>query len=851
MKQFKLTFLLTVLMSMVGTRTMADEFTVDGICYYICSEDMVWLTSGSSCSGDVVIPETVTYNNVTYTVIYIGPNAFEGCSLTSVTLPDNVEGIGEYAFSGCSNLTSVTFGNNTLWDIGSYAFSGCSNLTSVNLGNIVVYEIGTSAFSGCSSLTSINIPNSVQYIGDQAFYECSGLTSVTIGNSVTSIGDEAFTFCSSLTSVTIGDGVISIGYNAFGACSNLTSITLPNSLTSIGNNAFYGCISLASVTFGNNLTNIEGYAFCECHSLTSITLPNSVTSIGHDAFYNCENIENFILGNGVINIGDRAFSYCWRLTSINIPNSVKSIGEESFSGCSSLTSITIPNNVTNIGKNAFSYCSGLTSIVVGSNNTIYDSRNNCNAIIETASNTLILGCDNTIIPNNVTGIGDFAFYECGFTSVIIPNSVTSIGREAFYYCSNLASITLPNSVTSIGCGAFDATAWYYNQPNGLIYAGKVAYCYKGTMPANTNIVLEDGTLGIAGGAFSGCGSSLTSITIPNSVMNVGEKAFVGCSSLTSISIPNSVTSISEFAFLNCSGLTSISIPNSVTSIGGFAFLNCNNLTSVTVERSVPVSISYGTFSNCANATLYVPYGSKTKYEAANYWKQFKEIVEMDMETTDISTLDNVIYAEEATALKGGNGTLTICLKNSQATNAYSFDMTLPEGVTIDSYTLSNRHNGHSESMNYNETTGVYSFAVLSSQSKEVTGNDGAIWTFKLNVADNVEEGGYPVKITNARYSLTSGSASVTMPETTSLLTIADYLKGDVNNDGDVDIADAVCIVNHAVGKNTPVFIAAAADVNNDGDIDIADAVRIINLVVGKIDALSRSTEMEWDEREPQ
>ena len=129
-------------------------------------------------------------------------------------------------------------------------------------------------------------------------------------------------------------------------------------------------------------------------------------------------------------------------------------------------------------------------------------------------------------------------------------------------------------------------------------------------------------------------------------------------------------------------------------------------------------------------------------------------------TTDISLLDDAIYAEEATALKGGNGMLTICLKNSQATNAYSYDMTLPEGVTIDSYTLSNRHNGHSESMNYNETTGVYSFAVLSSQSKEVTGNDGAIWTFKLNVADNVEGGDHPVKITNARYSLTSGSASV-------------------------------------------------------------------------------------------
>lgn len=218
----------------------------------------------------------------------------------------------------------------------------------------------------------------------------------------------------------------------------------------------------------------------------------------------------------------------------------------------------------------------------------------------------------------------------------------------------------------------------------------------------------------------------------------------------------------------------------------------------------------------------------------------------NIEPTDISTLDDAIYAEASEGLKGGDGTLTICLKNAQATNAYSFDLILPEGVTLAKdgegeyvYTLSNRHNGHSATVNYHEATGVYSFAVLSLSSKEVKGNDGTIWTLKLNVADDVAVGDYAVKVQNAKYSLTSGSTSVILPETVSVLTVEDYVKGDANGDGVVDIADAVCIVNHVVGKETPAFVAKAADANGDGVVDIADAVRIVNLVVGKIDALAR------------
>ena len=420
----------------------AYDCNVGGIYYNLNSSDKTAeVTKGDEkYKGSINIPESITYEGSSYSVTSIGELAFGYCSgLTSVTIPNSVTSIGDEAFRGCSGLTSVTIPNS-------------------------VTSIGYSAFYDCSGLTSVTIPESVTEIGSSAFSYCSGLTSVTIPNSVTSIGTYAFKGCTGLTSVTIPNSVTSIGEFAFHDCRGLTSVTIPNSVTSIGNYAFNSCSGLTSIVVDKGNVNYDSRNNCNAiietatnkliTGCSSTIIPNSVTSIGEYAFDGRTGLTSVTIPNSVTSIGDEAFHGCTGLTSVTIPNSVTSIGSGAFSSCRGLTSVTIGMSVTSIGKGAFSLCSGLTSIVVDENNTVFDSRNNCNAIIETATNTLITGCNSTIIPNSVTSIGSFAFYGSGLTSVTIPNSVTSIGEDAFGYCSGLTSVTIGNLVTSIGEYAF-------------------------------------------------------------------------------------------------------------------------------------------------------------------------------------------------------------------------------------------------------------------------------------------------------------------------------------------------------------------------------------------------------------
>ena len=309
---------------------------------------------------------------------------------------------------------------------------------------------------------------------------------------------------------------------------------------------------------------IRECAFRDCSGLTSVTISDSVTSIGDSAFYFSEGLKSVTIGNSVTSIGEGAFYFCKGLKSITIPNSVTSIGEHAFYYCSGLTSVTIGNSVTSIGEGAFYFCEGLKSVTIG---------------------------------NSVTNIGDLAFEGCkGLTSVTIPDSVTSIGEYAFAYCSGLKSVTIPNSVTNIGKGAF------CNVKN-IVYSGSAEGSPWYALNANA-IPDEDGFI-----YSDDTKTKLTAyvgdekeVVIPNSVTEIGDFAFDGCSGLKSVTIGNSVTEIGDFAFFGCSGLTSVTIPNSVTSIGVNAFYNCSGLTTVFIPKSVIV-IGVDAFSG-VTATIY-------------------------------------------------------------------------------------------------------------------------------------------------------------------------------------------------------------------------------------------------------
>ena len=338
-------------------------------------------------------------------------NAFAGCSLSNIAIPDSVTAIGDSAFSDCSSLSNIVI------------------LDSVT-------AIGDFAFSGCSSLSNIVIPDSVTAIGDSAFSDCSSLSNIVIPNSVTAIGDGAFFGCSSLPNIVIPNSVTSIGDSAFFDCSSLPNIVIPNSVTSIGDSAFFDCSSLSKIVIPDSVTKIRDYAFEYCRSLSKIVIPDSVTAIGDSAFSDCSSLPNIVIPNSVTSIGDSAFYRCSSLSKIVIPDSVTDIGNRAFSCCRSLPNIVIPNSVTSIEDYAFEYCRSLSNIV---------------------------------IPDSVTTIGKWAFYDCSsLPNIVIPNSVTKIGDYAFSDCSSLSNIVIPDSVTDIGYGAFSGCSLSYDFEQELI-----------------------------------------------------------------------------------------------------------------------------------------------------------------------------------------------------------------------------------------------------------------------------------------------------------------------------------------------------------------------------------------------
>ena len=478
-------------------------------------------------NGTAIIPQGTTI---------IEDRAFFGCKeLTTVIIPEGVTTIGESAFRECTALTHVVFPS-TITHIGDLAFFETpwdKNLPCDENDLPKELYIGTALYKAAYDIDVIEVKEGTTCICSSAFCCHTTLTKVVLPDSVKYIGGVAFAQCPNLKSLTLPKNLEGIGFSCF-MHTGLDSITIPEGVKTIEKRAFYGCESLTSIVIPNSVEIIERCVFSNCSSLASIIVETGNTT--YDSRNNCNAIietatniliagcQNTIIPNSVTIIGSKAFNGT-SITALSIPNSVTTIRDHAFYFCSALTSITlpesltsieIPNSVTSIGESAFTYCQNLVTIIVDENNSVYDSRENCNAIIETSTNTLIVGCKNTTIPSSVTSIGNAAFYGCtSLTNITIPNSVTSIGEDAFRRCTSLTSIEIPDSVTSIGDSAF-------------------YQCYV-----------------------------LTDFTLPAGLKSLGKDVFYGCRSLTSIVIPDSVESIGEYAFSGCSSLIDVTIPHAL------------------------------------------------------------------------------------------------------------------------------------------------------------------------------------------------------------------------------------------------------------------------------------------------
>ena len=482
--------LLSLLMIMLPMVASAVAVEINGIWYNLDATnqtaEVTYNNGGNSYSGNITIPSSVNYDNIDYNVTSIGESAFKGCTtLESISLPSTILTIGASAFIDCSSLDDFTIPN-SVKSIGNSAFYGCSGFTSIEIPNGVT-SIGSYAFAECSLLASINIPSSITFIDDAAFEGTPWEENLPEG--MTYLGKVAYRYIGEMpanTSLDLNDGIVQIVSRAFTGCSGLSNITIPDGVTSIGVDAFG-----------------------DCSGLTSINLPSSLTTIGYSAFRNCSNLQSIVIPAGVESIVSKTFAGCTNLSSLILSDGIKNINTE-FYGCTSLTSLSIPQSVITFNCQFDNHDNHLEKLIVDANNQIYDSRNNCNAIIETATNKLIAGCNNTVIPSTVTAIGNHAFSGCsGLANIIIPDDVTSIGNYSFYNCSNLATITIPDGVTTIGHSAFE-----------------------------------------------GC-SGLISLTIPNSVTDIGSWAFKGCSGLELLIIGSGVENIGYGVFSNCTSLIDV------------------------------------------------------------------------------------------------------------------------------------------------------------------------------------------------------------------------------------------------------------------------------------------------------
>ena len=621
------------------------------------------------------------------------------------------------------------------------------------------------------------------------------------------------------TTITLGSVMVGInnGYTNMGVSGD---VKIPDvirksnyiySVGSIGKGGFYENTKMVSVTIPNSVSTIDKEAFYRCTALESVILEatNSI-SISNQAFYGCTSLRTFDTNAKVLHVYDGAFSGCTSLTSFpfdklysispstflncsglvgDIVLDMEHIDSDAFNGCTSLSSVALSNKSFRLGKRAFANCSGIKRVYS------YMDKENFKSLPDTSCFSGVSSEVTLYVLNGMKSL-----YESD-----------AVWHASFPRISVMGDLAIGERFSSSIQNGDDIETFQFEVIDSINSKVSIVSSTDGSLSSNTKNI---------------------DFKIPLFVTNKD--------------LTYHVKSISPSAFRG-TRLSSIVIGKEISSIGDFAFSDCSQLRSVTVEWRNPSDIKIGeqVFGNIpSDAVLYVPAGTKDRYEAMEVWNIFSDILESD----PVSICDIDTYKDTTV-------NLSICLNEAEQIAGMQFRVTLPNGFSlveneeVPIFTLTERTNGFTMMGKKDpDVENSYLFVAFSYEGNSIHGNDGVIFSLKLKTDSDLDEGIYDMIISDI-YLTTSTFETLNPNYVISELTINSQPIGDVNGDGDIDIADAVCIVNYVVGKPNAAFIEAAADVDGDGVVDIADAVRIVNLVVGKITALAR--EFDFSMPDPQ
>lgn len=853
-------------MCLTSINVMADQFSynfqIDGIRYAKINETKVKVVtrikSGSGdrwedqYKGDIVIPQYVEYGGNKYMVTTIGEDAFNGANLSSITLPQTISTIENSAFRDCT-ISSIELPDNVN-TIGQFAFIGCSKLKNINIPEGVTSIYGQT-FQACA-IETINIPSSVSFIGKRAFYGCKSLHTVNGMLGITSIGDEAFSGCENLEFFSIPSIVEEMGEAAFQDCKKLTSIVIPPSVKTVRLDTFNGCTKLKNVTISEGVQKLEHGAFEGCISLSEILIPASLTEIYLLPFSYCSNLTSIKVAENNPKFDSRdncnaimssTNEYYWGIDNLMvgcngtiIPKNTKKLaynnGVGAFRGCT-LASIKIPKMLNSFSEEDFHDCY-IGEISVEEGNLMYDSRNNCNAIIATESNTICVVSSKTYIPQDIVKVkGDFRPYK-EMNKLIIYASVppelqlywTGSGNKYEYYFTNEQFQNMTLIVPKGSKDAYEQAEGWNNFWNikefdpeyGDPITITIKNCSRGYGEANPTFEYE-----VTGGDLEGTPSFSCTATATSPIGTyqiTGSKGSVTNSNVTFVSGVLTVTkAMLTVTADNCTMTQGGQMPELTLSYSGF---KNDETASVLITRPTASCVAT-TESNTGDYEITVSGG-----EAQNY-----DFTYVAGTLTIEPTAGRQLFASNITAYKGKQVEMPVSLTNEQTIAGFQFDLKLPTGISVaksgNSYlaSLTSRASGLNISVSKLES-GDYRFVAFSNEANNISGNSGEVLTITLDIPQTVTIGESTITIKNVVLTaiVNEASQSVYADNATSTLSVQNFTLGDTNGDGFINVTDVAGIVTHVSGQAQTNFNEIAADVNNDGLVDANDVTAEINTV---------------------